>query len=72
MEIEVEHEGSFDLRFADQFLDGDGHVVEIAETPTRIRTGMMSRRPDEAESGFALESRFRRQNRPARGLGCSI
>jgi hypothetical protein len=65
-EIEVENEGSFDLPLGDQFLDSDGDVVEMAEAPARMRAGVVSRRPDEAESGFALDSGLRRQDRPAR------
>ena len=39
-------------------LDGDAHVVQVAEAPARVRGGVMSRRPDQGEGGLALAGKL--------------
>ena len=65
MKIEIEDEGAFDLFLAEELLDGNGNIIEITEPPAGMGTGMVSWRPDQAESGLAFKSHFRCQNGPS-------
>ena len=62
MEIKIEDESVFDLLLAHEPLDGDCNVIEVAETPAGMGTGMVSRRSDQTESGLAFKGRFCGQN----------
>ena len=67
MKIEIEDKGALDLFLTEEFLDGNRNIVEIAEPPAGMGAGMVAWRPDQAESGLAFKSHFRRQNCPSGG-----
>jgi hypothetical protein len=56
VEIEIEDESALNLSVADQPFNGDGDIIEIAETPAGMGTSMMPRRPDETKSRLAFKS----------------
>ncbi len=68
VQIEIEDEGAGDGPFPVQPLQGDGHIVEVAEAPGAPGRGVVSGRTDESEARFD-EARFRSLNGAARGKG---
>ena len=68
VQIEIEDEGVGDGPFPVQPLQGDGHVVEVAEAPGAPGRGVVSGRSDESEARLD-EAQFRSLNGAASGKG---
>ena len=68
MKIEVEDERVMNFALGKKFLDGDGDVIEIAESPAlESGTGVVAWRTDQTKGGFAIVSQIACQNGSSRG-----
>ncbi len=54
MQVEIENQSPFNKILILKPGQSYGDIIEIAEPPAMVGAGMMSRRPDEAKTGFTV------------------